>query len=211
MATAIGSYATAALLKARTGIGDSTDDSLLGTICDQVNQYIESFTKRVFAPISSGTYLYDGDGGRELFLPLPVDHAPIGGVRAVTLLEVAPYTGGSYVTVASGQYFLRGQIGMTGPYERLCLSDMPSSGYGYFPAGYATVRVTGTAGWAAIPDDITDVALTAATRAWESRQAGQVDIVGTDETGRPIVSRFFSARDYGTLRDYALEDVLVSG
>jgi hypothetical protein len=56
-----------------------------------------------------------------------------------------------------------------------------------------------TTGWAAIPDDITDVALTAATRAWHAVQAGQQDIVGTDDMGRPLVSRFFSARDLETL------------
>lgn len=211
MATAIGSYATAALLKSRVAISDSTDDTELGKICDQVNQYIESFTKRVLAPIASAQYLYDGDGGSELYVPLPASGPPIGGLRAVTVLEVAPYTGGSYTTLALTDYFLRGSVGMTGPYERLCLSDRRTSGYGYFPRGYATVRVTATAGWAAIPDDITEVALVAATRAWHAVQTGQSDIVGTDDMGRPLVSRFFSSRDFGTLRDYAIEDVLVSG
>jgi len=207
-ATAIGSYATATTLKARAGITDTTDDTLLGLVCDQVNQYIESRTGRVLAPIGTAVYLFDGDGSTSLFLPLPANAAPIGGIRAISLLEVAPNTGAAYATVPSTDYFLRQRVGMTGPYERLIFSDVPTSTYGSFPRGLSTVRLTGTGGWPAIPDDIIDVALTAATRAWFARQSGQVDIVGSTETGQPLISRFFSARDLGTLRAYALADGL---
>lgn len=204
MATAIGAYATAALLKTRLGITDSTDDTLIGSICDQINAYIEQRTHRVLAPIASATYLYDGDGGRSLYLPQVsgTGGVSIGGLRAISLLETALYTTAQYQTVLSTQYFLRQKVGMTGPYERLEWTDFPISTYPGFPRGYDTVRITATAGWGAIPDDITDVALTAATRAWTSREAGQVDIVGTDEMGRPLVSRFFSSRDVATLAVY---------
>ena len=37
-------------------------------------------------------------------------------------------------------------------------------------------------------------------RAWHARQSGQTDIVGNDETGAPIVSRYLSARDRDTLQ-----------
>lgn len=206
MTTAIGAYATAAALKTLANISDSADDSLIGSICDRVNQYIETTTGRVLAPISSTTYLYDGDGTNTLFLPLPTDKAPIGGIRALTLVEIALYTGASYTTVTSGEYFLRNQLGMTGPYQRLMLSDKGT--YRTFPPGYATVRLTGTAGWAAIPDDITDVALVIAQRAWNARQVGYQDVAGVDEMGRPSVARFVSGRDKEILRSYRLEMVL---
>jgi hypothetical protein len=207
MATAIGTYATTALLKELIGTTDSDDDTLIGKLCDRINQYIEDTTGRVIAPISSTTYLYDGDGTSSLFLPLPVDKAPIGGIRAITLLEVQPYTGGDFETVTSTDYFLRNRVGMTGPFERLLLSDR-SSGRTIFPAGLGTVRVTGTAGWTAIPDDITETALVIAQRAWNARQVGYQDIVGLDETGRPTVARFVSGRDRELLRRYRLEMVL---
>lgn len=205
MTTAIGAYATAAAVKTRLGITDNTDDTLIGTVCDQVNQYIESKTKRVLAPISSAVYLYDGDGTQSLYLPRPESGPPIGGLRAISLVELALYTSAAYQTLDSSQYFLRQRVGMTGPYERLEFTDYPTSFVPYFPRGFNTVRITATAGWAAIPDDITDVALVAAVRAWTARQAGQLDIVGTDEFGRPTVSRFFAARDLETLRAYSLE------
>lgn len=208
-ATATGTYVTATILKTRANITDTTDDTLLGVICDQVNAYIERKTGRILAPISSATYLYDGDGCRRLYLPTTADGTPIGGIRAITLLELAYYTGAAYTTVDSTQYFLRARAGTTGPYDVLMFTDYPSGGFVGFPAGLATVRITGTAGWAAIPDDIAEVAVVAAMRAWNAREAGQSDIVGTDEMGRPIVSRYFSARDLETLREYTLVEKLV--
>lgn len=209
MTTATGSYATAALLKTQAGISDTADDTLLGYICDRVNQYIERKTGRVLAPIGSATYYYDGDGSTSLDLSQPASGEIIGGIRAITTLELAYYTGGSYGTVPASNYFLRQTVGPTGPFERLEFTNYPTGLYSNFPVGYNTVKLTGTAGWAAIPDDITDVALTAATRAWFARESGQVDIVGSSETGAPVVSRFFSARDLETLRAYTIVGNLV--
>jgi hypothetical protein len=196
--TATGAYATAAGLKARTVITDTTDDTVIGTICDQVNQYVETKTRRVLAPISSATYTFDGDGSRCLRYPR--------GIRAVSLLECQLYTTAGYSTIPSTQYFLRPSASdvLPGwPFTRIEFTDYPLGTISYFPRGFDTVRVTMTTGWAAIPDDITDVALTAATRAWHAVQAGQTDIIGTDDMGRPLVSRFFSARDLETLNTYS--------
>lgn len=202
MATAVGSYATLADLKTRANLGTATtDDTLLGDICDQINGYIESpaATGRILAPISgTPAYTFDGDGGTVLWFPT--------GIRTVTTLEVALYTGATYATVGTADYFLRPheQDRDNGwPALRIEFSDRPTGSYARFPVGYDTVRVTGTFGWAAIPDEITEIALVAAVRAWHARESGQTDIVGTDEFGKPLVSRFFSARDYATLKSYS--------
>jgi len=199
MTTAIGSYATATLLKERLNIGtaDIGDDTLLGEICDQVNGYVESFCGRAIAPISgTPTRYYDfKEPDDELYEP--------DGIRTITTLAVAQYTGASYTTLPATDYYLRPIRPRLGwPYTEVELSDRVTGGFTDFPQGYETVQIVGTFGWAAIPDEITDVALTAATRAWYARQSGQADIVGTDEMGRPVVSRFFSARDLGTLAIY---------
>lgn len=203
MATAIGAYATAAGLKARLfndGTTVTADDTVLGTVCDQVNQYIETFTGRVLAPVTSADYLLD--------VPQPTTrlHFP-RGFRAVSAVSVGDYTGATRVALASSDYFIRPAVHNRRPgwpATWLHLSDACTT-RSYFPEGFDIVKVTATTGWDAIPDDITDVALTAATRAWHSLQAGQQDIVGTDEMGRPLVSRFFSARDLGTLRTYSVD------
>ena len=200
MTTAIGSYATLAALKSRLKITDTADDSELSATCDAVNAYIEGpqACNRVVAPIASAVYVLDGDGSRVVRYPR--------GIRSVSLLEVAQYTGGAYQAIPAGDFFLRPSAALRQPgwpATRLEMTNIPHAFFAYFPFGYDTVRVTMETGWDAIPDDVTDVALTAATRAWASSQAGQADIVGTDEMGKPLVSRFFSSRDMGTLRAYS--------
>jgi hypothetical protein len=196
--TAIGTYATAALLKARTGISDTTDDTLLGTICDQVNQYIETRTRRVLAPVGSATYLLDGTGCEYFEFPR--------GIRAISALSIGDVTGGTRIALASTEYFLRPleHDRLPGwPAMRVVLSDVGTRRS--IPRGFEIISMTATTGWAAIPDDVTEMALVAATKAWHAREAGQADIVGTDEMGRPLVSRFFSPRDMETLRTYSLD------
>lgn len=206
MATATGTYATLAAVKTRAGITNTTDDALLQTLCDQVNQLIESpemGTGKVLAPIASATYLFDGDGTRTLRVPM--------GVRAVTLLEIAPHTGGTYATIDPSDYFLRplpqDRNGPNWPATKIVLSDYPaaSSSYTVFYRGLSTVRVTMTAGWDAIPDDIAALAQVTVIRAWQARMAGQADVLGTDEYGKPIVSRFLSRPDRDLLLAYARE------
>lgn len=206
MATAIGTYATTAAVKARllaAGVTDTTDDALIGTICDQVNGTVEWKTGRVLAPVASAVYTYDGysesviHGAKALFVRI--------GLRAVSLLRIADSTGDTWNTVASTDYYLRpvSQEREPGwPATELWLSDEPAGNYTHFPRGFANIEVTATTGWAAIPDEITGVALTLAVRAWHARQAGQTDIIGTDETGAPVVSRLLSLEDRRILSGY---------
>jgi hypothetical protein len=136
---------------------------------------------------------FDGDGSDTLWLD----------VRAVTELAIASGTGGAYTALAATDYFLRPlpQDRSPGwPATRVVLSDIASQRT--FPRGYSTVRLTAVTGWPAIPDDIADVACTMVVRAWHARQSGQTDIVGNDETGAPIVSRYLSARDRDTIKAY---------
>lgn len=204
-ATAIGAYATAAEFKRSAGITDTTDDTLIGLLCDRVNQYIETITMQPIAPISSATYTYDGEGLRRIFLPMPTNAATkgIGGLRAITLLEFGSVTAGiyTYTTVASTDFELRGRFGVAGPYRWLLMGSYPAGSYTSFPE-FQKIRITGTAGWAAIPDDVTEMALSIAKNAWDARQAGYVD--ADDVSGIPSVARFVRGRDREILKKYTL-------
>jgi hypothetical protein len=322
MATATGAYATAALVKARlfaAGVTDTADDTLIGTICDQVNQFIESpqGCGRVLAPrpVGSGvasaneiqsvtlaksvgnvtgghwtltfegstttdlawnvngaalqvalrllptingenvtvtgdgpyavefigdragraqqlmtadaahltvapctatvalvstpqdaTFLVDGNGLRRLYFP--------SGLRSVSELKIGDYTGDTRDTVASTDYFLRPTLSDRKPgwpAEWITLSDLPAGAHRVFHKGFETVSITATIGWAAIPDDITDVALTTAVRAWQARQSGQADVIGNDETGAPLVSRNVAPFHWKTIQAYRVRRQLVHG
>lgn len=213
MATATGAYATAALFKEWAGITSSSDDTLIGKVCDRLNAYLEAEMGQVVAPITSATYVYDGRGLRHQFLATPPASSPaIGGIRAATLVEVAPQSGGTYETVASTDYVLRSHApGPGSPYRYLVMSDHPAGTYTKWPEGYGTVRVTGTAGWAAIPDDLTQLALACVQRAWNAQQSGYQNVDGVDENGKPIVARFLQLPDFQTLKRYTLRREQVFG
>ncbi len=201
MATAIGAYATATALQALIGGGqtfDSNDTTLMGTLCDRVNAYIEQVTGRVIAPVGSTAYLLDGNGSPKLYFPR--------GLRAVSLLEIADQTGGSFATETAGNYFLRPstQDRTPGwPATWLVLSDR-STIHRWFPPGYDNIRVTATAGFDAIPDDVTNLALSVAMRWWNARESGYQQPLEMDENGRPMAARFFALPDYQTLQAYKL-------
>lgn len=214
MTTAIGAYATTAGLKARlfdAGVTDIADDTLMGTICDQVNGFIESPAGcgRVIAPISSATYLLDVDRSDSRWLYFPK------GIRAITDLSLGNYTGHTpKTTLAATDYFLRPLVHDRAPgwpAEWIVLSDQPAGIYHTFRSGIEVVSLTCTAGWAAIPDEITDVALTTATRAWHARQNGQADIIGNDDTGAPLVSRFVAPFHWGIIKAYRVKKPAVIG
>lgn len=217
MATAIGAYATTALVKARLlapGVTDTADDTLVGTICDQVNGWIESppghkglgGTGRVIAPISSATYLLDGDGSSWFHFPK--------GIRAITALSVGRYTGATLELLAATDYYLRPLVQDRAPgwpAMWVQLSDHPAGLHHSFHAGRETISMTCTAGWAAIPDEITDVAVTTAVRAWHARMNGQADIVGSTDTGEPLVSRYVSPFHWGIIQAYRVKQPAVLG
>lgn len=211
MTSAIGTYATTALVKEAllpAGVTDTADDTQLGKIVDRVNAWLEGpkGCGRVIAPISSATYLLDGNGLKTLYFP--------AGIRAITALSVGDFTGDTLDLLATTDYYLRplSQDRTPGwPAFYVRISDRPAGLHHAFGAGFETVSMTCTSGWAAIPDDLTMVAITTAVRAWGGRQSGQADIIGTDETGAPLISKFVAPEHWGIIKGYRKKQPQVIG
>lgn len=205
MTVAAGTYVSTSTLKPYLGgtaaIG-TADDTLLATICEQVNASLEQMMGRAITPIGSGTVTYDiHEATNVLYVK--------EGIRAITSLEVADYTGASYTTVGTADYFLRPQYPKQGwPYTEVWLSDVATT-YSTFPAGFNTVRIVCTRGWAETPEDLEDVAIRMAVRAWHGRAAGNADQVGVDDMGQPIVSRGLSKKDRETVARYTIPPTAV--
>jgi hypothetical protein len=218
MATAIGTYATRAKVQARLD-SDVTytaeDEELLDDLSDQINAWLESEMGRPICPRTGITTLtLDGymaeDDGR--VLPIPF------GINSLTTLEVAAHTGAAFEAIASTDYFLRPvsimrRVGW--PALQIVMSDYQvGSVQPRIPVGYANVRLTGAdgfLGWPAIPDELSEIATTAVVRAWQARSAGQADILGTDEYGRPVVSRYLSRRDLVVIDRYNVRPKVAGG
>lgn len=195
-------YATKDNVKVRLNIGtaDTTDDALLTTIVGQVNDWIEDEVGRPIGPLTAQTYTFDGDGSDCLYIR--------NGIRTITTLSIAPVTGDAKVAETNFVLLPRTQDRRSGwPAFEVKLTDLSVV---RFYQGYSNVEIVGDFGWAAIPPDLTEVAEVACVRAWHARQTGQTDIVGTDETGNPVVSRFVSGKDMKTIRRYKV-DYLVGG
>lgn len=197
MATAIGTYATLTLAKEAMGITNTTDDTLLGKLVDRVNGWIEYRVGRVLAPIASTTYTYDGTGTNRLSV--------IAGVRTVSALTVAPSTGATGVAIPAGDIFLRpvAQERLTGwPAEEIWISDRPTGSVRIFSRGFSTVAVTGTFGWAAIPDEIVSIALTCVAAAWVRRKEGNVDVITIGADGDRTFIAYLSREERRVLEMY---------
>ena len=173
---ALGEYVTVSDLKLRTGITDTTDDTLLGQICDEVNSWIESYTGRVLAPVASATYIFDG---YDLSDPYTVDLGHLGA-QAVTAVETST-DGSTWTAVDPSRYSVRplaSSRSLEGePGSRIIMTD----GYQLL-GGYGNIRVTMTSGFSAVPDDVRAVAIAIAQRWWHARQTGMLDVIGMDET-----------------------------
>lgn len=207
---ATGSYVTTTLLKERLDPNSqyswaAAENTLLDKLVAETNQWVESFTGTVLAPVTYTAAEFDAwpypdgnlhDHRRTLYFPW--------GIRTVTTLEYAPSTGGTFIEIDSTDYFLRPneQDRLPGmPADRIVLSDL--GGIARFPVGYEVIRVTGTGGPSAVPDDVRMVAVTIAERCWLASKAGRADEVQTVEAdGSVTVTRYVAAEDKHTLRRY---------
>ena len=172
MATALGVYASVPDVKLRLGITDTTDDVLLGQICDEVNDWIESYTGRVLGPVASSVYYFDGSELDDLGA---IDLGGLGA-QSVSLVEVS-YDLSTWTTIAADRYALRPlRRQRSQPATRLVLTDGTT-----FFTGYNNIRVTMVAGYAEVPDEVRAVAIAIAQRWWHGRQTGMIDVIGSDE------------------------------
>lgn len=178
-------------IKVRMHITDDVDDDYIATVVDAVNDWIIARIGLDLSPAGTATRKLDGDGTRELFVP--------GGLRSVTTVETTTDYGSTYTDVTASITLLpvAWRKPPSEPYHVLRLSE--SSGE-VFPHGEDTVRVTSSEwGYAAWPDRIVEVAETIAVRMIQARATGQRDVIGSDELGNPVVSRFVSLKDRDTI------------
>jgi hypothetical protein len=201
-----GTYVTSANLKVRLGIGtaDTTDDTLLGNICNQVNSYVEFIARRNFDAVAGtaagGTATFDAS--EDVYDGQLYVH---DGIRAVTSLSVAPGTGDAAVTATVADLIIlpRSQARRPGwPGFWVVFKPVVTGLVSDWGVGYANIVMGYDRNFASYPLEIVEVAEVAAARAWSGRQGGQEDISGTDESGAPLIRRYFSAEDKKTLREF---------
>lgn len=194
-------YTTATAIKAHANISDTNADSRLGAIATAVCELVEGY---IGGPVGDG-----GTAARTFDVEYRTKRIHIRhGIRPGTspVVEYATSTGGSYTTITSGQYVWRpASWDVPTGWPRFDLILIDSSTPSNFSTGYDTVRVTpGTAdggwGWSAIPADLSQVALIAGLRMFQSSQSGEVLSIGSTDFGAAIV-RFLPEPEYQMVLD----------
>ena len=175
-------YATVAELKVWLGITDATDDTALGSVLDAASRQIDEDTGRFFYQTAAGTVRYytatntgyvliddcvsltamatDGDGDRTY-----------EDTWAVTDYDLLPEN-----ALADGR-----------PYDTLAVS--PSGSY-RLPTGVRKgVKLTGTWGWASVPDRIHQACLIKAAWLFKRRDS-PLGVAGSSDVGIMRVGRW---------------------
>ena len=203
-------YATTANVKTRLGITSTDKDALISRLCEEMNTYVESVTRRAIGSSSVSSEVIDGWRRQEDGYVLPYPR----GIRSISTLEMRLTTTSDYSTVPATDYFIRPEE----PYRtpgwpgfEIVMTDIPSSGNATptIEVAIGAVRHTSAIGWAQMPADIRGVAEVGVSRAFHARQAAYADDVGTDELGEITVSRYLSTHDWRILKRYRWEVVEV--
>lgn len=204
-------YINRADLKTRLNIGGTAQDALLDDFVAYTNEWIEHETWRPIGPDTGGTATFDGynsvsSDGTTLYVNQ--------GIRTITSITVAPSTGATPVagTVADFVILPRTQDRRPGePGFEVRVKDVVTGSVTRFYHGFGDIVVVGDFGWAAIPSELSELGYRVAARSWHARNAGQQDIVGADEVGNPIVSRFVSSMDWKLIKSFRPAGGLVVG
>lgn len=178
----------------------SREDELEGLLIDATD-YITNHVcggRSFFRdPVGSGTKVLSLDIDRSSSV-LSLARGRGLDIISLTTVEVADYTGASYITVASGStgYWLVPDVPRAGwPYTDLVLSDQAST-FLWLPPGYRTVRLTGVFGWETVPDLVKRATVDLVRWWWNSRGQDN-EPVGMNAFGSPI----FGAGVPKTVRD----------
>jgi hypothetical protein len=133
------------------------DDTLIEDLINRYTTMFESYCDRKFK-LDTYTEYYDGTGTQDLF----TDSFPISAV--VSLYDDAGWEWDSDTLVDSADYRIADE-------NRITMKS------GWFPAYNQSVKVTYSAGYETIPDDLKQVCIVEVARAFKNRK--QMDTIST--------------------------------
>jgi hypothetical protein len=149
-------YCSLPQIKAALGIADGIDDALLEMAVESASRQIDSYTER---------YFYNAGTATKIFSPIDNFVCETEDFISLSLVETSE-DGDTFDTTWAAKDWqaepLNGRAGgiTTSYYQIRAIEDY------YFPyrEGEATVRITGTWGWSAVPVAITQATVILASR-----------------------------------------------
>jgi hypothetical protein len=168
-------YATVAQLKARLGISDVTDDTVLGQVLDGACRAIDQVCGERFYTTAAAETRYFTATTSEVVRP--------GPLVSITTLTTDDSEDRTYATswTANTDYELEPANAVVDsvPYRAIRTTPVGSKS---FPTTRRAIKIVGKFGWSAVPDNIREAALLASERLWKRKDA-ILGVVGSFEMG----------------------------
>lgn len=120
------------------------DAEYLAHLVDAASTAVERYCKRTFALTSHTAEYHDGGGRTAIFL----DNFPLGELVSVTVIEA----GGAEVEIDGDSFRMNDGTG------EIRFKRDSSGAYTCFPRGFRNIKVSYTAGFAPVPEDVTEAA-----------------------------------------------------
>lgn len=173
-------YTDLTTLKLSLSITDTVDDSWLEICITAASRAIDNFTERVF---------YQSEGSR-VFTPYDNFVVEIDDLASLTSLKTSTNVDGVFdQTWGSNDYQLEPLNGIAGGIPSPTTHIRAVGDYWYPTAGQeATVQVTGTFGWSAIPDAVEQACILQSARYFK-RADSPMGVAGFDAMGVVRLSR----------------------
>lgn len=192
-------YASTALLKARLGISDATDDTILAAVLTGVSRMIDQYCGRWFyVPDNDETYYFTAEFTDVLYP---------GDIVSVTTLQTDQDGDRTYETTwGSDDYDLEPFNAATygKPYTEIRVS--PNGSYS-FPTVAKGVKLVGKRGWPSVPGPISEAYLLQSERLFKRKDA-IFGVMGAAEMGQGIAIAKFDPDVKLLLDMYCKFDVL---
>jgi hypothetical protein len=180
-------YATLAEVKAALRITDAVDDALLELAIESASREIEGHCERVF---------YDVGAATRVFMPEDSYITQIDDLQSLTTLETSSDGDSFDTTWTASDYQLEPLNGVAGGLTQPATRIRAIGDY-LFPiwsvlntnANEATVRITGTWGWATVPTAVKQATVLYSMRQFK-RYDSPLGVAGFGDIGAIRVSRF---------------------
>lgn len=180
-------YATLAEVKAALRITDTVDDALLELAIESASREIEGHCERVFYDVGTAT---------RVFMPEDSYITQIDDLQSLTTLETSSDGDSFDTTWTASDYQLEPLNGVAGGLTQPATRIRAIGDY-LFPiwsvlntnANEATVRITGTWGWATVPTAVKQATVLYSMRQFK-RYDSPLGVAGFGDIGAIRVSRF---------------------
>lgn len=177
----VNGYATLAELKARMGVpvSDTADDAIMEAVIEAASRAIDGYTNRVF---------YSTAGQARYFSPASEVLCFVDDVQSVSAVATDRNLDRTWSNSIPGADIELGPLNNAAagrPYTEIRMKPLAGDS---FDLGLEMVKVTGTWGFAAVPDAINEACLITAARYFKRKDA-PFGVAGGGEVGQSVALR----------------------